>query len=76
MDLSGLIDVDQEIARLTKEVERLTPLVDSYKRKIGASDYATKVPENVQKVNTDKLAGYMSELEATFAAMSTFESMK
>ncbi len=76
VDLSGLIDVDTELGRLGKEIERLTPLVDSYKRKMGAGDYETKVPEAVRAVNTEKLGGYEAELEATIKAIQAFELMK
>lgn len=76
VDLSGLIDVETELARLTKEIERLTPLVDSYKRKMAAGDYETKVPENVRAVNTEKLGAYETELSAVMKAIEAFELMK
>lgn len=76
VDLTGIIDVATEVARLKKEVERISPLVDSYKRKVSAPGYETKVPENVRAVNAEKLAAYENEMEAVLAALTTFESMK
>jgi valyl-tRNA synthetase len=75
VDLTGIIDVDTEIARLTKEVERLAPLIDGYRRKVAAPGY-DKVPEAVRAVNTEKLAGYETELEAVNAALATFTALK
>ena len=76
VDLTGIIDVETEIARLSKEVERLTPMIDTYKRKMAAADYESKVPEAVRQVNTEKLASYEAELEATQNAFSAFQAMK
>ncbi len=76
VDLTGIIDVETELARLSKEVERLAPRVDEYKRKIAAPGYEDKVPEAVRAVNSEKLAGYEAELEATTKAMSAFALMK
>ena len=75
VDLSGIIDVDIELARLTKEVDRLLPIIDSYKKKMSASDYE-KVPEKVRLDNKEKLAAYDAELQATIAAKAVFEAMK
>jgi valyl-tRNA synthetase len=75
IDLTGIIDVDIELARLTKEVERLQPIIENYKKKINATDYA-KVPEKVRLDNTEKLAAYDAELQATLSAKAMFEAMK
>lgn len=76
VDLTGLIDVDTELARLTKDVERLTPMINTYERKISAKDYESKVPEDVRKANAEKLNAYQAELEETNRAMNMFLSMK
>ena len=51
-------------------------MVDQYRRKINAPNYTTKVPESVQVTNSEKLNGYESELNATLAAIESFEKMK
>lgn len=76
VDLTGLIDIDAEIARLKKEQVRITPFIEQYKRKMNAEGYATKVPANVQATNTEKLANYETELATTMAAIESFEKMK
>lgn len=76
VDLTGLIDVDTEISRLKKDVERLTPTIQTYHRKMTIKDYETKVPADVRATNAEKLAAYEAELEETLRALKTFESMK
>lgn len=70
LDMAGLIDTDAELLRLTKEKERLLPLVEQYRRKMTAADYETKVPPAVQAANREKLAAYEAELAATEAAIA------
>lgn len=75
VDLTGIIDIDTEILRLTKEKDRLLPFIDQYKRKVTSSGQ-DKVPENVRKLNEEKLASYEAELEATIKALEAFQLMK
>lgn len=76
VDLTGLIDVDVEITRLKKEIDRITPSIKSYQQKMAAKDYENKVPEEVRKTNSDKLSSFQAELDATMEALKMFESMK
>ncbi len=69
LDLNGVIDCKEEIKRLEREVERLTPQVDSYRKKINVPGYEDKVPENVRLLNQEKLASYESELKTTLEAL-------
>lgn len=75
VNLTGILDIELEIGRLTKEIERLTPLIDGYRRKMAASDYETKVPENVRLINTEKCSSYEAEMQATIDAKTTYEAM-
>lgn len=76
VNLTGLLDIDTELNRLAKELERLTPMISQYERKISAKDYETKVPEEVRQQNSDKLTSLRSEFEETNRAVKLFESMK
>lgn len=76
VDLTGLLDVETEIARLTNEVERISLQISTYERKMDAADYETKVPESVRLMNTEKLSGLKSELETTQTAQTTFLAMR
>jgi valyl-tRNA synthetase len=75
LSLAGIVNVEQELLRLKKEVDWLVPLIEQYKRKIFAPGYETKVPQDVQLSNAEKLASYESELETTNQAIAAFESM-
>lgn len=57
-------------------LSRLTPMIDTYRRKMAERDYETKVPEKVQATNNEKLASYQAEYDATAAAMQAFQAMK
>lgn len=76
VDLTGLINLDDEISRLEKDVARLTIQVEQYEKKMGAADYEEKVPENVRVANTEKLQSYVAELEKTNSAIASFRSMQ
>lgn len=76
VNLSGLLDIDAELARLAKEIERLQPMITTYERKISAKDYETKVPADVQATNSEKLTSLRAELDETSKAVKLFESMK
>ena len=51
-------------------------MIDTYKRKIAAADYETKVPEAVRIVNSEKLTAYEAEMAATMSAFSAFQAAK
>lgn len=55
---------------------RLTPMIQSYQRKISVKDYENKVPEDVRKANAEKLNSYQTEMDETLKAIKMFESMK
>lgn len=69
VNLTGIIDVGFELTRLGKEVERLKPLIDTYRRKIAAPGY-DKVPEAVRTTNTAKLASAEAELASVEEAIA------
>lgn len=76
MNLNGILDIDMELIRLKKEIERLTPSIESLKRKMNVNDYETKVPENVRLANSEKLNAMEIELKATILAKESFDAMK
>jgi valyl-tRNA synthetase len=75
IELTGVIDLDQEITRLNKEITRLEPLVASYVRKCKA-DGQDKLPEAVKISQAEKLSAYENELAAVQEAIISFEKMK
>ena len=69
LDLNGVIDCKEEIKRLEREVDRLTPQIEQYRKKMSIEGYEQKVPENVRILNQEKLASYESELKTTLEAL-------
>jgi len=75
IDLTGVINVQDEIARLSRELQKLAPQVEQYRKKMSIPNYKQKVPEEVQLINAQKLASYESELATTSEAIASFENM-
>lgn len=75
VDLRGAIDIDVEVARLAKDMERLLPLVDGLKRKMNDPAYE-RVPEKVRQTNDEKLSQYETELVNVQTAIGDFKSMQ
>ncbi len=76
VDLEGILDVEAEIKRLSKEVERLNPAIEAINRKMGVEGYKNKVPEEVQVKEAGKLIQLQVELENTITARDQMISMK
>jgi valyl-tRNA synthetase len=75
IDLTGVINVQDEVTRLGKELKKLAPQVEQYRKKMAIPNYKEKVPEDVQEVNAQKLANYETELSTIAAAMVSFQNM-
>lgn len=73
--LKGLIEADKEIAKLQKKRDQLEQTVSKLSQAIQASDYATKVPAEVQAANDTKLTESRTEIERIAAAIETLKLM-
>ena len=56
--LEGLVDVEQEIARLDKELEKLAKEVERVDKKLSNERFVSSAPEAVVTAEKDKLAKY------------------
>jgi len=74
INLAGVVDLAAEMARLTKDLEKMMPLKEGLQRKMDSAGY-DKVPENVKVSNVEKLAQYETEIENIKVAMKEFEAM-
>ncbi|NBW96361.1 MAG: hypothetical protein EBR28_06445 [Planctomycetia bacterium] len=63
VDLAGLIDVEAEIARLTKENDRTAGFIEAKRAKLADTRFAANAPPPVVQKERDQLA----ELEAKLA---------
>lgn len=73
--LKGLIQVDKELQKLEKKKTQLVQAVEKLQQLIQASDYATKVPVEVQQTNTERLEQSEAEISRISAAMNTLKLM-
>ncbi|XP_063993364.1 valine--tRNA ligase isoform X2 [Diachasmimorpha longicaudata] len=73
--LKGLVEPEKELEKLTKREAQLVSTIQKLKQTIGASDYMTKVPGEVQKNNSEKLINSESELEQITGAMEVLRLM-
>ncbi|MPZ87805.1 MAG: valine--tRNA ligase [Nitriliruptorales bacterium] len=65
--LAGLIDLDEERARLVKERERADNEVTRARRKLGNAQFVAKAPAEVVQAERDKLAQW-EQVRATLAS--------
>ncbi|XP_072949583.1 valine--tRNA ligase [Epargyreus clarus] len=73
--LKGLIDPQKEIAKLEKKKDTLTQTISKLQQAMDAEDYATKVPIDVQKMNTEKMATSHGEIVKLERAIETLKLM-
>ena len=61
--LKGIVDVDKEVAKLQEKKAKLMADHDKLHQVIESGDYTTKVPENIQKQNAEKVTELKEEME-------------
>lgn len=71
----GLIDPQKEMTKLEKKKDALSQTIAKLQQAMAAEDYTTKVPAEVQKTNSEKLAQSQGEIERLQAAMETLKLM-
>ncbi|GAK43282.1 hypothetical protein TCA2_5778 [Paenibacillus sp. TCA20] len=72
--LAGLIDIDQEIARLTKEKETLDKEVLRIEKKLGNEGFVSKAPEKVIEEERAKLADYSDKRTKVIARIDELQN--
>ena len=65
LPLADLIDLNEEIARLQKEAQKLESEVMRGEKKLGNERFVQNAPAEVVAKEKEKLAGYRDKLEAT-----------
>ena len=74
VNLTGVIDLQQEISRLEKDLGNVEPSLDVLERKM-ASDGYDKVPEKVKEANSIKKLALKKEIDDITTAMQEFRNM-
>eukprot|EP00934_Nitzschia_sp_Nitz4_P004454 Nitzschia sp. Nitz4//scaffold257_size48314//3811//7283//NITZ4_007084-RA/size48314-snap-gene-0.22-mRNA-1//1//CDS//3329544433//4444//frame0 len=75
IDLKGMVDYKQEIARLQKSLSKTSTNLQNLERKMGADGYEENVPEELKASNTDKLESYKKEVSEIEETMANFQRL-
>jgi valyl-tRNA synthetase len=67
--LAGLIDMDAERKRLSKEIEKAQSEIEKIDKKLGNEAFVAKAPEKVVTLQKERRAGYAAEVETLQAAL-------
>jgi len=67
--LAGLIDMDAERKRLSKEIEKARSEIEKIDKKLSNKAFVAKAPEKVVNLQKERRAGYAAEVETLQAAL-------
>jgi len=70
LPLAGLIDIEQEIARLEKELRTLNAEVERVEKKLANQGFMAKAPQQVIEEERAKLADYSDKRDKTIARIA------
>ena len=71
--LKGLIDVSVEIVKLQKKIDFLLGTKKKLTQEMNVPDYDSKVPQDIQKNNVEKLSQTNVELDKLESVMATLK---
>ena len=75
LPLAGLINIEDEIARLEKEAEKLQQEVDRVEKKLSNEKFVAKAPEAVVEAERAKGADYQAQREAVLERIATLKKI-
>lgn len=75
LPLAGLINIEDEIARLEKEAEKLQQEVDRVEKKLSNEKFVAKAPEAVVEAERAKDADYQAQREAVLERIATLKKI-
>ena len=73
--LKGLIDVEEELARLRKEIKRVEADIAFVQGKLNNPRFVDKAPQEIVQKERDKLAGLEQELAALRGSLAQIEAL-
>lgn len=53
--MKGLVDIDQEIAKISKKLEAVKLSQDKLQKTVSQANYEDVIPENVREANAEKV---------------------
>ena len=75
LPLAGLINIEDEIARLEKEAEKLQQEVDRVEKKLSNEKFVAKAPAAVVEAERAKGADYLAQREAVLERIATLKKI-
>ena len=75
LPLAGLINIEDEIARLEKEAEKLQQEVDRVEKKLSNEKFVAKAPATVVEAERAKGADYQAQREAVLERIATLKKI-
>lgn len=76
LPLKGIIDIEKESQKMSKNKESLLKQIESLKKLMSSDKYETKVPEAVRQKNTEKLTQLVNEVDIIENGMKQLELMR
>lgn len=70
-----MIDTTKEVEKLKKKSDSLTQTVIKLQKAMSVADYETKVPEDVQNANKEKLKQSQNEIDRLGEAIEVLKIM-
>jgi valyl-tRNA synthetase len=74
LPLEGLIDVEAEKVRLTKELEKIAKEVEKVEKKLANKGFVDRAPAEVVKEHHDRMEDWRNKLEHTKKSLEALES--
>ncbi|GGK15916.1 valine--tRNA ligase [Caldalkalibacillus thermarum] len=75
LPLAGLIDIEQELARLAKEKEKLESEVARAEKKLSNPGFVEKAPRHVVEAEREKLKSYQEQLQQVTERIRELQKM-
>ncbi|KAK9709947.1 valine--tRNA ligase [Basidiobolus ranarum] len=74
--IKGQVDIDAEVEKLNKKLEKVQTSLTTLNKKISIPDYESKVRADIREMNETKIKGYQSEIEGITNSIQNFLSLK
>jgi len=75
LPLAGLVDVQQELARLRKELQKLDKEVERVQKKLANPQFVERAPEAVVQEEREKERAYVSQREKVRERLAVLERL-
>ncbi len=76
VDLAGLIDVEAEIQRLEKQVERLSGMITGKEKKLGNQNFVERAPADVVQRERESLTQLQEQLATARTSLTSLRDAK